>query len=148
MYKKLLVPLDGSILCANALGPAEDMAKRYDAEVILIHVVPYTPIYSEDRIGEFSQPDKSEIAVAEQFVSERAEDLKAKGIKVSWETLVGELPAQEIIEYGRKNSVDLIVMTTHGRSGFSHLWLGSVAERLIRKGTEFASVFVLRCKSE
>jgi nucleotide-binding universal stress UspA family protein len=148
MYKKLLVPLDGSILCANALDPAEDLAKRYDAEVILIHVVQYAPIYSEDRIGELSEPDKSEIAVAEQFLSEKAEGLKSKGIKVSCETLVGELPAQEIIEYGRKNSIDLIVLTTHGRSGFSNLWLGSVAERLIRKGTEFASIFVLRCKGE
>ena len=148
MYKKLLVPLDGSILCANALDPAEDLAKRYDAEVILLHVVPYTPIYSEDRIGELNEPDKNEIAVAERFLSEKAGDLKAKGIKVSWKTLVGKLPAQEIIEYGRKNSVDLIVLTTHGRSGFSHLWLGSVAERIIHKGTEYASVFVLRCKDE
>jgi len=148
MYKKILVPLDGSILCANALEPAEELAKRYEAEVILIHVVPFTPIYSEDRIGEFNEPDKSEIAVAEQFISESAEDLKAKGIKVSWEVLVGEFPAQLIIEYVMKNSVDLIVLTTHGRSGFSHLWLGSVAERVVRKGTEFASIFLLRCKGE
>jgi len=122
--------------------------KRYDAELILIHVVPYTPIYSEDKIGELSEPDKNEIAVAEKFLSERAEDLKTNGLKASCVTLGGELPAQEIIEYAKKNSVDLIVMTTHGRSGFSHLWLGSVAEKIIRKGSEFASVFVLRCKSE
>lgn len=148
MYKKLLVPLDGSILCANALEPAEELAKRYDAEVILINVVPYTPIYSENGIGEFSEPDKTEIAMSEQFISKRAEDLRAKGVKVSWKTLVGELPAQAIIEYGKKNAIDLIVLTTHGRSGFSHLWLGSVAERIIRKGTEFASIFLLRCKDE
>jgi nucleotide-binding universal stress UspA family protein len=148
MYKKLLVPLDGSTLCANALDPAEDIAKRYDAELILIHVVPYTPIYSEDRIGEFSEPDKTEIAVAEKFLSKRAEDLKTKGIKASWVALGGELPAQEIIEYARKNSIDLIVMTTHGRSGFSHLWLGSVTEKIIRNASEFASIFVLRCKGK
>jgi nucleotide-binding universal stress UspA family protein len=148
MYKKILVPLDGSKLCANALDPAEDMAKQHNAEMILIHVVPHATIYTEKEgsFCDFCEPDKNQQAVAEQFLSNSAEALKAKGIKASWVTRMGERPAHEIVEFGRENGVDLIVMTTHGRSGFAHYWLGSTAEKVLRRGSEFASVFLLRCK--
>lgn len=150
MYKKILVPLDGSVLCANALQPAEELAKLYNSEVILLHIVPYATIYTEKEgsFCDFCEPDQKEQTVAEQFLSKAAEGFRSKGIKVSSVTLTAERPANEIIEYVKENSVDLIVMTTHGRSGFSRLWLGSVAEKVLRGGSEFASLFMLRCKSD
>ena len=148
MYKKILVPLDGSILCANALQPAEELASLYKSEVILLHVVPHTTIYTEKEgsFCDFCEPDLKEQSVADQFLTKSAEEFKSKGIKVSWATLTGENPASEIIEYARENSVDLIVMTTHGRSGISRLWLGSVAEKVLKGASEFASLFMLKCQ--
>lgn len=148
MYKKILVPLDGSVLCANALQPAEEMAKLHKAEVILLHVVPHATIYTEKEgsFCDFCEPDEKEKTTAEQFLTNSAEQLSSKGIKATWATLTGERPAHEIIEYAKENSVDLIVMTTHGRSGFSNLWLGSVTEKVLRGASEFASLFMLRCK--
>jgi nucleotide-binding universal stress UspA family protein len=151
MYKKILVPLDGSALCANALDPAVNFAKESGAEVTLLHVVPYMTLYTEREgsICDFCEPDKQQQDVAEQFLSQQAKGLKAKGVeKVSTKILTGERPAHTIIEYAQENKVDLIVMSTHGRSGFSHMWLGSVAEKVVRKGSEFASVFLIRCKAE
>jgi nucleotide-binding universal stress UspA family protein len=118
MYKKILVPLDGSELCANALEPAEELAKLVGAEIILFHVVPLATIYTEKE-GSFC--DFCDIET-------------------------GESPARKIVDFAKRNLISLIVMTTHGRSGFSHMLLGSVAEKVAREGSEFSSVLLERCK--
>jgi universal stress protein A len=147
MYKKILVPLDGSELCANALEPAEALAKLAGAEIILFHVVPHATIYTdkEGSFCDFCVPDANQQAVAERFLSKMSDELKAKGLKVSWIIETGESPARKIVEFAKQNLVSLIVLTTHGRSGFSHLLLGSVAEKVAREGSEFSSVLIERC---
>ncbi len=149
MYKKILVPLDGSELCVNALEPAELLAKTTGAEVILGHVIPHSTIYTEKEgsFCDFCEPDKDQRAVAEKFLSKKADDLQAKGLKVSWVIETGESPARKIINFAKENLISLIMITTHGRSGFSHLFLGSVAEKVAREGSEFSSVLIARCKA-
>jgi|WetSurMetagenome_2_1015567.scaffolds.fasta_scaffold04707_9 nucleotide-binding universal stress UspA family protein len=147
MYKKILVPLDGSELCANALEPAEALAKLAGAEVVLYHVVPHATIYTEKEgsFCDFCDPDASQQVVAERFLSKKSDELKAKGLKSSWVIETGESPGRKIVDFAKRNLVSLIVMTSHGRSGFSHLLLGSVAERVMREGSEFSSVLIERC---
>jgi nucleotide-binding universal stress UspA family protein len=148
MYKKILVPLDGSELCANALEPAEEIAKMSGAEVILFHVIPHATIYTdkEGSFCDFCDPDQGQKVVAERFLSKKVDELKAKGLKASWIIDTGESPARKIVSFAKQNLVSLIVMTTHGRSAFSHVVMGSVAERVAREGSEFASILIERCQ--
>ena len=148
MYKKILVPLDGSELCVNALEPAEDLAKLAGAEIILFHVVPHATIYTEKEgsFCDFCDPDLSQLTVAEKYLSQKSDELKARGLKASWVIETGESPARKIVDFAKRNLISLIVMTTHGRSGFSHLASGSVAEKVAREGSEFSSVLIERCK--
>ena len=148
MYKKILVPLDGSELCANALGPAEELARLAGGEIILFHVVPHATIYTEKEgsFCDFCEPEEGDLAVAEKFLSKKTDDLQARGLKASWAIETGEYPATKIVDYAKRNLISLIVMTTHGRSGFSHMLLGSVAERVAREGSEYSSVLIERCK--
>ncbi|MBU2227515.1 MAG: universal stress protein [Proteobacteria bacterium] len=50
------------------------------------------------------------------------------------------------VDFVKRNLISLIVITTHGKSGISHLLLGSVAEKVVREGSEFSSVLIERCK--
>ncbi len=148
MYKRILVPLDGSEQCANALEPAESIARMNGSEIILFHVIPHATIYTEKEgsFCDFCKPDEGEKTVAAKFLSKKAEELKSKGINASWAIEAGESPARKIVEFAKDNLVSLIVMTTHGKSGFSHALMGSVAERVAREGSGFASVLIERCK--
>jgi len=75
MYKKILVPLDGSELCANALEPAEELARLSGAEIILLHVVPHATIYTdkEGSFCDFCEPDKDAQTVTEKFLSKKSD---------------------------------------------------------------------------
>ncbi|MCL5422857.1 MAG: universal stress protein [Nitrospirae bacterium] len=147
MFKKILVPLDGSELCETALNSAEIFAKQFDAELILLHVVPHVTLYTETegRCVDVCEPDEKARSVAGKYLFKRANELELKGIKTSWVIRTGEYPAKEIINYAKENAVSLIVMSTHGRSRFSHLLLGSVAEKVAREGSQYSSVFLVRC---
>jgi nucleotide-binding universal stress UspA family protein len=148
MYKKILVPLDGSELCANALEPAEEIAKLSGAEIILLHVIPHATIYTEKEgsFCDFCEPEKGQQAVAEKFLSKKSDEFQSKGLKASWAIETGENPARKIVDFAKQNLFSLIVMTTHGKSGFSHALLGSVSEKVAREGSEFSSVLIERCR--
>ncbi|OPY91304.1 MAG: Universal stress protein family protein [Syntrophus sp. PtaU1.Bin208] len=148
MYKKILVPLDGSELCANALEPAEELARLAGAEIILYHVVPHATIYTdkEGSFCDFCEPDQSQQSVVEKYLSRKRDDLQAKGVKASFAIEMGENPARKIVDFAKRNLISLIVLTTHGRSGFTHLFMGSVAEKVAREGSEYSSVLIERCQ--
>jgi nucleotide-binding universal stress UspA family protein len=148
MYQRILVPLDGSEQCANALEPAVELAKLAGAEIVLFHVVSHATIYTdkEGSFCDFCEPDKDQQTVAEKFLSKKSAELQAKGLKASWCIETGENPARNIVDFAKRNLISLIVMTTHGKSGFAHALLGSVAERVTRDASEFSSVLIERCK--
>jgi len=147
MYQKILVPLDGSELCTNALVPAEELARLTGAEIILYHVVPYETIYTEKEgsICDFCEPDKGRQTLADHYLSKKRDELQAKGLQTSYAIETGENPARRIVDYAKRNMVSLIVIATHGRSGFVHTMLGSVAEKVAREASEFSSVLIERC---
>jgi len=139
MYKKILVPLDGSKLAECALPHAEELAKCCDTEkVILVSVTERIQGYSalEDSsqlTGRRIVPEavgKKE-KQAQRYLGRIAKAMEAKGIKVDTEVLLGD-PAGEIVIYAKHPGCDLIVMSSHGRSGISRWTQGSVTDRVFR----------------
>ena len=139
MYRRILVPLDGSKLAECALSHAEELAKGCDTEkVILVSVTervqgyrafedPSRPM-SQQLVPEgFGKKEKQ----AQRYLGKIAKAMEAKGIKVDTEVLLGD-PAEEIVIYAKHPGCDVIVMSSHGRSGISRWTHGSVADRIFR----------------
>ncbi len=111
MFNKILVPLDGSDLAGKVIPQAEDLAKSFNAQLLLLTV---------------GSGEKSQI---EPYMDRTTAALKAKKLQATWAYKQGT-PAQEIMAYARDNQVDLIVMATHGAGEIAWL-LGSVAQRVV-----------------
>jgi nucleotide-binding universal stress UspA family protein len=127
MFKKILVPLDGSTLAAKILPQVVDLAKTHDAEVTLLNVY-YTDL-GEVTPGVIREAIAQEIKQCELFLSQTARDLEAQGVKVKIACVEGA-PAREIIGYANKHGMDLIAMATHGKGEVAWV-LGSVAEKVV-----------------
>jgi nucleotide-binding universal stress UspA family protein len=132
VYKKILVPLDGSELAKKALDHAEELAKTYGAEIILFQVIPLMPIYGA---LEFVTPvvDEKQRKAAEMDLTKLAEEIKMRGHKVTVMVRIGQQVAAEIIDFTKESGVDLIVMCTHGYSGITLWALGSVARKVLTR---------------
>ena len=133
MYKKILVPLDGSELAKTALDEAEKLAKTFDAEIILFQVVPFMPIYGSPELVTPLIVDEKQKEAAEKYLANLGEELKKKSLKVAAMARTGQQVAIEIIDFAKEAGVDLIIMCTHGRSGISRWVLGSVALKVLTR---------------
>jgi nucleotide-binding universal stress UspA family protein len=133
MYKKILVPLDGSELAKKALDHAEKLAKTFDAEIILFQVVPFMPIYGSPELVTPLIVDEKQKEAVERYLANLAEEMKERGYKVSAMVKIGQQVAVEIIDFAKEIGVDLIVMCTHGRSGITRWVLGSVAHKVLTR---------------
>lgn len=149
MYKKILVPLDGSKLAECAIPHAEELAKGCNTEeVILVSVTEQVrgrtqapeaqELYrGSDKPG--FQGAGSEVTVtfgkkerqAQRYLGRIAKGLEAKGMKPRTEVLFWP-PAEAIASYAERNGADIIVMSSHGRSGPSRWAHGSVADKILR----------------
>jgi nucleotide-binding universal stress UspA family protein len=132
---KLLLPLDGSKQSELAVPHVEELAAQLKAEVVLLHVV--APTYFAYSIpGEtiempFTAEDMERFrAKSEHYLESVAEALRKRGIATSTEVAIGTA-ADEIIRLSDEMPVDLVVMSTHGRSGISRWAFGSVADKVI-----------------
>jgi nucleotide-binding universal stress UspA family protein len=144
MYKKILVPLDGSELAKKALDQAEKLAKTFDAEIVLFQVVPFMPIYGSPELVTPLIVDEKQKEAAEKYLLNLAEELKKKGLKVRSMVRTGQVVAMEIIDFAKESRVDLIVMCTHGRSGITRWVLGSVALKVLTRAE--APILLIRSK--
>jgi nucleotide-binding universal stress UspA family protein len=133
MYKKILIPLDGSELARKALDQAEKLAKAFGAEIILFQVVPFLPIYGSPELVTPLIVDEKQKESAERYLTNLAEELKKRGHKVTAIVKTGQQVAVEIIDFAKEVGADLIVMCTHGRSGISRWVLGSVALKILTR---------------
>ncbi|QDT31841.1 universal stress protein [Thalassoglobus polymorphus] len=138
--KRILFPTDFSECAEAAAVYASDLASRYDAELQVLHVIHDVsldvpdfgmglafPGYLENlpqRRKEISSAVKQSL---ELLISQFPEGLKAVDSHMKFGN-----PISEILEFVETQDIDLIVMGTHGRTGFSHAILGSVAERVLR----------------
>ncbi len=151
-YKKILVTLDGSDLAACALPHAELMAKAFTAELIVLRVIPDTP----DR-GMYYVPEEL-LQDVERYVEHQLQDWEGEvkrqliaiagkldpALRISTAVELGE-PAITIIDFAVQHDVDLIVMSTHGRSGLARWVYGSVAGKVLQ-GATTCPVLLVRAK--
>ncbi len=124
---RLLVPLDGSLLAEYALEAGLTLTGSEPQEVHLVQVVESLTVGSGMVTDDYYVAEREE---ARQYLTGVAERLRAAGLTVEWSVRLG-MPAQEIAAAAAETDVGLIVMATHGRSGFKRAVLGSVAERVL-----------------
>ena len=134
MFKKILVPLDGSDLAAKILPQVEELAKQVKAQVTLLTVG------SSDTCAGGGAPPKAmkegaacpELPLA-RYLEQTAGNLRAQGVEVQWVYKQGD-PAREIVAYSSENDVDLIAIASHGGGEFAWI-LGSVAKKVLAHAT-------------
>ncbi len=128
MFKTIVVPLDGSELAEAVLPRAIELARTCGARLILLRAAEAHTFPGVD-------PTEAQVKVtmeADQYLREVAERVKAGGIADVETSVWYGPPAYAIVEGARLAGADLILMTTHGRSGLGRLILGSVAEAVLR----------------
>jgi nucleotide-binding universal stress UspA family protein len=134
MYRKILVPLDGSDLVEGTLNQVRALAKEASVEeVTLLNVVNVDTRYSELYGKNFSVSKLRESLCdsAREYLAEIGSRLNAEGIKVKTKALPSGSPARKITEYAGKNGMELIVMATHGYTGLRKLMAGRVASKVL-----------------
>ena len=141
-HRRILVPLDGSSLAEKALAPAFALAEALTAELLLLRVAAPAHLTVEtDTMREQSEYLEShERADADSYLGRLMSDLPQTDVKVSARLVKGPT-AEMIISSADKLQVDLIVMSSHGRSGIGRWLYGSVAEKVLR-GADCATLVV------
>ena len=145
-FRNILVPLDGSVLAERALPPAMELARASSGQLTLLRVV--TPIYLWAPFVEIEMEVEAALEQSEEQVRKSLEDVrdrlleKEPTLNIKVDVLSGPV-AETIVDYARDNDVDLIVISSHGRSGLSRWVYGSVAEKVIR-GIRCCSTLIVR----
>ncbi len=133
--RKILIPCDFSSQFNEVLRHGCDFARKYNAQITLLHVYePPTYAIPPDAMI-LPTPDMlaqqiSEIMGVLEELKKAAEE---SGVKVVNTKVAQGVPALEIIQEGAEGDYQLIVMGTHGRTGLKHVLIGSVAEKVVRK---------------
>ena len=132
--KKILFPTDFSVASDYALSYVVSMAKRFKAEIFLIHVVD-----TSYDISGFYIPHISVEKLIQEMESSAEAQLKKVGGKISrsvkaYKSAVKSgIPYKEIIKFAKNKGIDMIIMGTHGKSGTDHFFFGSTTERVMKQ---------------
>lgn len=138
MIKTILLPTDGSECSGKAMAYALSFAKQYGARVVALHVIDQrweeqTRIVFAEVGQDLTQKIRNGYGEEARRILREAADTAAKaGISVETRALTG-VPHEDIVRVARELPADLIILGTHGRTGMSHLLMGSVAEKVVRK---------------
>jgi len=135
---KILVPLDGSECAETSLPLVEKLAAELQAVIALLRVA-----YAHTFPG--VDPTDAQVKVvreAEEYLDKIERQLAAKGFKVETHVRYGH-DADEILNHAAEADIDLMALTTHGRSGIKRFLLGSVAEKVLRHSSK--PIFLVRC---
>ena len=132
VYHSILVPLDGSALAERALAVAATLAERLQSDLHLVHVHRERVV---DEIPTYGVSGEAARAAADQYVRSTADRLRLEqGGTVTGTVLEGSAGGA-IASHAQAVGADLIVMSSHGRTGASRFWLGSVADAVMRSAT-------------
>lgn len=160
MFKRILVPLDGSKFSSRALIYAHEIADNFDSEIILLRVVePARPMaVAGGTFGATESPQAAKISMevaleeekrhveqATKYLQRKTRIGRCDQARCKYQVKVG-VPGEQIIKVAKDEKVDLVVMSEHGRGGIKRAILGSVADEVIRKSTN--PVLVIRPKSK
>jgi nucleotide-binding universal stress UspA family protein len=131
MYKKILVPLDGSPLAEAVLPHVQALAKSEDAEIVLLRVaVTPDPNFFHRDEGEGRQITDAIEGEALDYLETEVTKLQKEGAKVTSITRDGTIP-DTILKVAEETHADVIALSTHGRVGIQRLLQGSVAEEIV-----------------
>ena len=147
MYKKILVPTDGSELSNDAIAQAIEFGRLCGAELLALSIVEPYPLVPAAEGAMVIDPgfETRELEhSAHGFVEAVAAKARAAGVPCSTVTAVSMTPAEEIIRVADQNGCDLIFMASHGRRGLSKLLAGSVTQNVLAYSS--IPVMVLRPK--
>lgn len=134
MFKRILIPTDGSDLSKQAVLAGIALAKKLDAEVIGLRVMPrfhtlsLDPEMLEDTAVRFRQTAQAEADADLAFFSGGARDA---GVASSIESITSDDPWQSILDTATARQCDLVVMASHGRKGWKGLLLGSETQKVL-----------------
>lgn len=133
--KKILAPTDMSDLSAVGVRYAMELARELSADVIVYRVVPLGEDLAPPRTGSGPVRDllANETAALEKFLNEKFAD-ELNLVEIARRVEFGAAHSS-IVEVAEREGVDMIIMATHGRTGFNHMLLGSVAEKVIARAT-------------
>jgi len=135
MYKRILVPLDGSELAERILPHVTAIAKATGAKVLLLRATdPRHGSIAAEAATEARKWLEADQAQAARYLEGVAKRLKDAGVPTKLEVLLGE-PAVEILTAAEKENVDLIAVMSHGVTGLSHFDTGSVAQKVLKGAT-------------
>lgn len=144
-FRKILVATDFSPHAENALKLAAELARQSPATLQIIHVydvLPYTlpeglPVYEAGQMARI----REELGLQ---LRKLASEAQRSGVQEVASAVIEGQASAEIVRQAEEGQFDLIVLGTHGRGGFAHLLLGSVAERVVRKASTPVLVVPLR----
>lgn len=134
MYKRILVPLDGSRMAEEALAHAVAQARQSGAEIVLLKVLGPLPEPGMASREVIRSAEVASARLAQSYLEDIAVPLREQGLPTTTATVEGK-PYVEIIRFAEENKIDLIVMSTRGHSGLSRWLMGSVADRVARGAT-------------
>lgn len=136
MFKQILVPLDGSDVAEKALSKAAGLARMCDAKVTLLHVLESGDLHlSADFPDVYVNLHREQLANSQEYLNRQALKLHKQGVLVQYDVLDGGDIAARLLERAANDDCDLIVMSTHGRSGLERILMGSIAEEVVRHAT-------------
>jgi len=137
ILKKVLVPLDGSKESEAVIPHIEELASKLETEIFLLQVVPriYQTIACDgyDAIIPTESDIESNRVLASNYLEKVAAKLQRKNVTVKSKVEIG-IVSEEIIRLAEEMSVDMVAMSTHGRSGIGRWVFGSIADRVLHYG--------------
>jgi nucleotide-binding universal stress UspA family protein len=142
MYKKILVPLDGSELAECALNHVKKLFQDGPVgEIVLLNAVvaeiPWRELNAGDDghaiVFDYNAFKKTFIDRSRNYLARVKSRLASEGVNVKTETIESNGPSHTITDYALKNGVDLIVIATHGYTGMKKMMLGSIALKILHE---------------
>lgn len=136
MFKKILIPTDGSTLATNAAQAGVEFAKQCQAEVVGVFVAPdyHYPIGVEIIPPSYPTEEEYKASIArtgEAYLEGVRKAATESGLKYNSAIVYSEQTAQKIVEIAQQQQCDLIFIGSHGRSGLGQLLLGSVTSKVL-----------------
>jgi len=133
-FQNILVPIDFSEFSSNALNYAIGLAQKFHSNLILLHAVVLfeDDVNEEERLEEYEEWVRKREKNIDAHMKKNKLRVNQKGISVDSVVLRSISAADAFLEYLNDHSCDLIIMGTHGRTGLKHIFLGSVAEKIVR----------------
>jgi len=144
-YQHILVPVDGSSTALAAVHQASQLAKTYNSQVTILLVVTIDPFIGVEYVNAESQKEDAinrGRAMIQDILEEAKQVFSSQGVEANTKIVEGQEIYKEIVNAATEVNADLLVMGSHGRTGFKKLVLGSVAQKVL--GEIYIPVLIVR----